>query len=84
LTAYLEKIVLNEKIIEEDLCRVKESATESTYKLGIGFERCEKRVRRVLLSLFQAPTTTKKRKHSNQHKPTIHPIQSHHLTQREM
>jgi hypothetical protein len=42
LTAYLEKIVLNEKIIEEDLCRVKESATKSTYKLGIGFERCEK------------------------------------------
>jgi hypothetical protein len=29
-------------MIEEDLSRVEESATKSTYKLGIGFERCEK------------------------------------------
>jgi hypothetical protein len=29
-------------MIEEDLIRVDESATKSTYKLGIGFERCEK------------------------------------------
>jgi hypothetical protein len=36
-----------------------------------------KRVRRVLLCLFLAPTITKKRKHSNQPKPTTHPIQSH-------
>jgi hypothetical protein len=28
-------------MIEEDLCRVEESATKSTYKLGVGFERCE-------------------------------------------
>jgi hypothetical protein len=28
-------------MIEEDLSRVKESATKSTYKLGVGFERCE-------------------------------------------
>jgi hypothetical protein len=33
--------VLSEKIIEEDLSRVEKSATKSTYKLGIGFERCE-------------------------------------------
>jgi hypothetical protein len=41
LTAHLEKTVLSEKMIEEDLSRVEESATKSTYKLGVGFERCE-------------------------------------------
>jgi hypothetical protein len=28
-------------MIENDLSRVEESATKSTYKLGVGFERCE-------------------------------------------
>jgi hypothetical protein len=28
-------------MIEEDLSQVEESATKSTYKLGVGFERCE-------------------------------------------
>jgi flagellar biosynthesis protein FlhB len=37
----------------------------------------------VLLSLFLAPATIKKRKHSNQPKPITHPIQSHPLTHRE-
>jgi hypothetical protein len=41
LTARLEKTMLSEKIIEEDLSRVEESATKSTYRLGVGFERCE-------------------------------------------
>jgi hypothetical protein len=41
LTAHLEKIVLSEKMIEEDLNQVEESATKSTYRLGVGFERCE-------------------------------------------
>jgi hypothetical protein len=39
-------------------------------------------MRRVLLSLFLAPATIKKRKHSNQPKPITHPIQSHRSTQR--
>jgi hypothetical protein len=34
---------LSEKIIEEDLSRVEESATKSTYRLGVGFKRCEKK-----------------------------------------
>jgi hypothetical protein len=38
------------------------------------------RVGRVLLSLFRAPTTTKRRKQSNPSKLTTHPIQSHPLT----
>jgi regulator of replication initiation timing len=41
LTARLEKTALSEKMINEDLSRVEESATKSTYRLGIGFERCE-------------------------------------------
>jgi hypothetical protein len=41
LTARLEKTVLSKKMIEEDLSRVEESATKSTYRLGVGFERCE-------------------------------------------
>jgi predicted nuclease with TOPRIM domain len=43
LTAHLDKTALIEKMIKEDLSRVEESATKSTYRLGIGFERCEKK-----------------------------------------
>jgi Fe-S cluster biogenesis protein NfuA len=41
LTARLEKTILSEKIIEGDLSRVDESVTKSTYRLGVGFERCD-------------------------------------------
>jgi hypothetical protein len=41
LTSRLERTMVSEKIIEDDLNCVKESATKSTYKLGVGFERCE-------------------------------------------
>jgi hypothetical protein len=41
LTARLEKTVLSEKMIDEDLSRVEESATKSTYRLCVGFARCE-------------------------------------------
>jgi hypothetical protein len=43
LTARLEKTALSEKMIEEDLSQVEESATKSIYRLGVGFERCEKK-----------------------------------------
>jgi hypothetical protein len=43
LTAHLEKTVLSEEMIEEDLTQVEESVTKSTYKLDVGFERCEKK-----------------------------------------
>jgi hypothetical protein len=43
LTARLKKIALSEKMIEEDLSWVEKSATKSTYRLGVGFERCEKK-----------------------------------------
>jgi hypothetical protein len=41
LTSRLERIMVSEKMIEEDLNRVKESATKSTYKLSVDFGRCE-------------------------------------------
>jgi hypothetical protein len=41
LTARLERTVVSEKIIDDDLSHVEESATKSTYKLDVGFERCE-------------------------------------------
>jgi hypothetical protein len=41
LTSHLERMMVSEKMIEDDLSRVEESATKSTYKLGVGFERCE-------------------------------------------
>jgi hypothetical protein len=43
LTACLDKTALSEKMIKEDLSRVEESVTKSTYRLGAGFERCEKK-----------------------------------------
>jgi hypothetical protein len=33
--------MMSEKLIEDDLNRVEKSAIKSTYKLGVGFERCE-------------------------------------------
>jgi hypothetical protein len=41
LIAHLQKTALSEKMIEDDLSRVEESATKSTYKMVVGFERCE-------------------------------------------
>jgi hypothetical protein len=41
LTRRLERTILSEKMIEKNLSRVEESATKSTYRLGVGFDRCE-------------------------------------------
>jgi hypothetical protein len=41
LTSHLERTIVSEKMIEDDLSQVEESATKSTYKLGVGFERFE-------------------------------------------
>jgi hypothetical protein len=43
LIAHLENTKLSEKMIEDDLSHVEESATKSTYKLSFVFERCEKK-----------------------------------------
>jgi hypothetical protein len=44
LTTRLEKTALSEKMIEENLSRVEESATKSTYRSEVGFEICEKKM----------------------------------------
>jgi hypothetical protein len=41
LSSRSERTIVSEKMIEDDLSRVEESATKSTYKLGVGFDRCE-------------------------------------------
>jgi hypothetical protein len=41
LTSRLERTVVSEKMIEDDLSRIEESATKSTCKLGVSFERYE-------------------------------------------
>jgi hypothetical protein len=41
LTTRLERAVVSDKIIEDDLSRVGECATKSIYKLGVDFERYE-------------------------------------------
>jgi hypothetical protein len=41
LSSHLQRTIVSEKMIEEDLSRVEESATKSTYKLGVGFQRCD-------------------------------------------
>jgi hypothetical protein len=84
LTARFEKTILSEKMIEEDLSRVGESVTKSTYNWVLGLRDVRKMMRIVLLSLFLSPITTNKRKHSNQLKPITHPIQNHPSNPREM
>jgi hypothetical protein len=56
LTARLEKTVLSEKMIEEDLSRVEESATKYTYRLGAGFERCEDKGEKSALKFIPSST----------------------------
>jgi hypothetical protein len=41
LSSRLERTMASEKMIEDDLSRVEESATKFKYKLGVVFERCE-------------------------------------------
>jgi hypothetical protein len=56
LTARLEKTALSEKMIEEDLSRVEESTTKSTYRLGVGFERCEDKGEKSALKFIPSST----------------------------
>jgi hypothetical protein len=52
LTAHLEKTVLSEKMVEDNLSSVEESATKSTYKLGVGFEMCEDKGKKSALKFI--------------------------------
>jgi hypothetical protein len=83
LTSRLERTVMSEKMIEDDLSHVEESATKSIYKLGVGLRGVRKIARRVIPSFLLALTTTKRKQQSNSPKLTTHPIQSHPSTLRE-
>jgi hypothetical protein len=56
LTAHLEKTILSEKMIEEDLSCVEETVTKSTYRLGVGFERCEGKCEESASKFIPSPT----------------------------
>jgi hypothetical protein len=56
LTARLEKTVLSEKMVEEELSRVEESATKSTYRLGVGFERCKDKGDKIAPKFIRSST----------------------------
>jgi hypothetical protein len=56
LTVCLEKTVLSEKMVENDLSRVEKSATKFTYKLGVGFERCEDKGKKSALKFIPSST----------------------------
>jgi hypothetical protein len=64
-------MVVSVKLIEDDLSRVEESATKSTYKLGVGFERCEDKGRKSASKFIPS---------SNYHKEeeTIKSIKAHY------
>jgi hypothetical protein len=71
LTMRLEKIILSEKMIEKDLTRIEESATKSTYKLGVCFERCEDKVEKSALKFILSSTYHKE-------EATIKPTKAHY------
>jgi hypothetical protein len=59
LTARIEKTDLSEKMIEEDLNRVEESAIKSTYRLCVGFDRCEDKGEKSALKFIPSSTCHK-------------------------
>jgi regulator of replication initiation timing len=71
LTSRLEKTILSEKMIKEDLSRIEESATKSTYKLGVGFYRCEDKGEKSALKFNLSSTYHKE-------EATIKPTQAHY------
>jgi hypothetical protein len=71
LTACLEKTILSEKMIEEDLSGVGESATKCTYRLGVGFERCEDKGEKSAPKFITSSTYHKE-------EATIKPTKAHH------
>jgi hypothetical protein len=71
LTVHLEKTILSEKMIEEDWSRVEESATKSTYRLGVGFERFEDKGEKSASKFILSSTDHKE-------EATIKPTKAHY------
>jgi hypothetical protein len=81
LIAHFENTKLSKKTILEDLSRVEESATKFTYRLGVGFEKCEDKGEKSALNFISSSTyhqeektikSTKAQYPSNQ-KPSFNP-----------
>jgi hypothetical protein len=71
LTARLEKTVLSKKMIKDDLSRVEECATKSTYRLGVGFEKCDDKGEKSAPKFIPSSTYHKE-------EATIKPIKAHY------
>jgi hypothetical protein len=71
LTARLEKTILSEKMTEENLSRVEESAAKSTYRLSVGFERCEDKGQKSAPKFIPSSTYHKE-------EATIKPTKAHY------
>jgi hypothetical protein len=79
LSSRLERTIVSEKMIEEDLSRVEESATISTYKLGVGLRDVRIKVKRVLPCLFKIQLSQRRRITQTNQNPL--PIQSQAILQ---
>jgi hypothetical protein len=73
LTARLEKIILSEKMIEEDLSIVEESITKSTYRLCVGFERCEDKGKKSTPKFIPISSYHKEEKTIKSTNPVLYP-----------
>jgi hypothetical protein len=82
LTAHLEKIILSDKIIKEDLVGLRKVQLSPHTDWMLDLRGVRIKVRRVLSSLFLAPPTIKRKQQLNPPKHITHPIQSHPSTQR--
>jgi hypothetical protein len=71
LTVHLKETILSEKMIEQDLSQVEESATKSTYRLGVGFERCEDKGEKSASKFIPSSTYHKQ-------EATIKPTKAHY------
>jgi hypothetical protein len=67
-------------MIEDDLSWVEESATKSTYKLDVGFERCEDKGEKRALKFIPTPQLPQRGGNNQIHKKPL-PIQSKAILQ---
>jgi hypothetical protein len=74
LTSHLERTTVSEKMIEDDLNCVEESVTKSTYKLSVGFERCEDKDEKSAPKFISSSTYHKEEETLKSTKLTTHPI----------
>jgi hypothetical protein len=84
LTVHLERTVVSEKMIEDDMSELSRVQSNSHINWVLALRSVRTRVRRELPSSFLPPTTTKRKKQLNPPKLTTHPVISHPSNPREM